>query len=50
MPFDLLKDYFLSFYFKHKGKDNDPWGGANFDARVFILTNLVDNHYKMFNS
>jgi hypothetical protein len=31
-----LKEDFLSFYYMHIGKINDPWGGANFDPRAFI--------------
>jgi hypothetical protein len=27
-----------------------PWGWANFDPRAFILTNLVDTHYKIFHA
>jgi hypothetical protein len=25
-------------------KIDDPWGGANFDPRAFIRTNMVDTH------
>jgi hypothetical protein len=27
-----------------------PWGGANFESRAFILTNLVDTHWNMFHA
>jgi hypothetical protein len=40
----FLKEDFLSFYNIHIGKINDPRGGANFDPRAFIWTNLVDTH------
>jgi hypothetical protein len=32
----FLKEDFLSFYYIHKGKNNDPWGEADFDQRDFI--------------
>jgi hypothetical protein len=31
-----LKEEFLSFYYMHIGKINDPLGRANFDPRDFI--------------
>jgi hypothetical protein len=34
----------------HIWKINDPRGGANFDPRAFILTNLVDTDQTMFHA
>jgi hypothetical protein len=31
-------------------KINDPRGGANFDPKPFIWTNIVDTNYKMFHA
>ena len=38
------------FHYIHIRKIKDPWGGANFDPRAFIWTNLVDIHQKMFHA
>jgi hypothetical protein len=37
----LLEEFFLSFYYIHIRKINDPRGGADFDPRAIIWTFLV---------
>jgi hypothetical protein len=32
----FLKEDFLSFYYIHKGKNNEPLGRGHFDPRAFI--------------
>jgi hypothetical protein len=44
----FLKEDLFSFHYIHIRKVNDPLGGANFDPRALIWTNLVDTLYKMF--
>jgi hypothetical protein len=42
---EISKEDFLSFYYTHIGKNNDPPpSGVNFVPRAFILTNFVHTH------
>jgi hypothetical protein len=38
---EFSKEEFLSFYYIHKGKNHDPWGGANFHPKGIYLNKLV---------
>ena len=47
----LLNRRFLKFsFFVAMFQTCDPWGGANFDPRGIICTNLVEVHYEMLHT